>query len=269
MEEEKEKESNEQEDKEVDYSIDFITSSAISRVNVKFLIVYIPIIWFSGILVGIYLYSFTIFRTPADWIYFFLLFPAHIMAMFIIFILGCMIFSKLILILINLIHRPKEGIFKAELGDPDFEFWCLRIEIKKLVIWLMNNSPIPWLDVLAYRWFGINIDFSSHLQDAWCDIEFVEFGRRVMIGQGAVVMSSMVVGKYLIIKKVSFGDYSLIGGQSTVAPGTIVGRDTVLGACLNSAFNQICEPGWVYAGIPARKLKRNEFAEERIYFISF
>jgi hypothetical protein len=129
--------------KEPDYSIDFITSSAISRVNVKFLLVYIPIIWFSGILVGIYWYSFTILKTLIDWIFFFLLLPAHIMAMFLIFILGCMVISKLILILINLVHRPKEGIFKAELGDTDFEFWCLRIEIKKLVVWLMNNSPAP------------------------------------------------------------------------------------------------------------------------------
>ena len=65
------------------------------------------------------------------------------------------------------------------------------------------------------------------------------------------------------IKKVIFEDYALVGGQSTVAPGTIVGRDTVLGACLNTAFNQLCEPSWVYAGIPARKLKRNKYAEER------
>ncbi|TFF63803.1 MAG: hypothetical protein EU521_00240 [Promethearchaeota archaeon] len=251
------------EDQEPDYSIDFITSSAISRVNIKFLLVYIPIIWFSGILVGIYWYTFTILKTPLDWTVFFLILPAHIMAMFLIFIFGCMIISKLILILINLVHRPKEGIFKAELGDTDFEFWCLRIEIKKLVLWLLNNSPVPWMDVIAYKWFGINIDFSSHLNDAWCDIEFVNFGRRVMIGQGAVVLSSMVVGKYLIIKKVIFEDYALVGGQSTVAPGTIVGRDTVLGACLNTAFNQFCEPGWVYAGIPARKLKKNKYAEER------
>jgi len=40
-----------------------------------------------------------------------------------------------------------------------------------------------------------------------------------MIGQGAVVMSSMVVGKYLIIKKVILDDYTVVGGMACVSPG--------------------------------------------------
>lgn len=271
------KEENENETEiEDEYIIDFITSSAISRINLKFLIVYIPIIWISGIMTLVYFWTF--FDTNLliyfygmqtfDLVIFFCLLPAHVFAMFTIFTFGCLIMSKLILVIVNLIHRPKEGIFKAELGDNDFEFWCLRIEIKKLVIWLMNNWPLPWVDIFAFRWFGIKIDSSSHLLDAWCDAEFVEFGRRVMVGQGAVIMSSMVVGKYLIIKKVILDDHTVIGGESTIAPGTIVGKESVTGAVTCTLFNQMIEPRWVYAGIPARKLKPNEYATERRDVIS-
>ncbi|MBD3197166.1 MAG: hypothetical protein GF317_19080 [Candidatus Lokiarchaeota archaeon] len=251
----------EQEKNNADYTIDFVTSSAISRVNIKFLIVYLPVIWLSGLITLVYWWFYN--PTMEIIIGFFFLFPLHVLAMITIFTFACVIFSKLILIIINLIHRPKEGIFRAELGDNDFEFWCLRIELKKLVLWLMNNWPIPWIDILAFKWFGMQIDTSSHLYDAWCDAEFVEFGKSVMVGQGAVVMSSMVIGKYLIIKKVVLSDYTVVGGQSTVAPGTIVGPDSVLGACLRTAFNQVLDPGWVYAGIPARKLKENKYAELR------
>lgn len=183
--------------------------------------------------------------------------------MWYIFIFGVLFFSKLLLILVNLIHKPREGIFIAEIGDKDYEFWMLRTELKKISLWLIRNSPFSWIDVIAFKWFGINMDFSSHLNDAWCDAEFVNFGRNNLIGQGATIMSSMVVGKYLIIKRVIFDDYVMVGGHTTIAPGTIMGRDSVIGAISTTIYNQILEPNWIYFGIPGIKLKENKYAEER------
>jgi hypothetical protein len=242
-----------------DFAIDFTTSSAISRVNIKFLAVYIPVLWLSGILVAIYWYEYTkqgIFLSTL------LFLPFAIISMLYLFMFACLLFSKLLIVLVNLIHRPKEGVFKAEIGDADFEFWCLRIELKKLSLSLFRNSPIPWGDALVFKWLGLDMDLSSHLHDAWLDPEFIEFGRRVLIGQGAVVQSSMVVGKYLIIKKSYFDDYVMVGGQSTIAPGTIIGKDSLIGAICTTTFNQVLEPGWIYFGIPAIKLKENKYAEK-------
>ena len=120
-------------------AIDFTTSSAISRVNIKFLLTYIPIFWFSGILVAIYSYEYFRRLPPIEenwypYIFTFCYLPIAIFSMLFIFIIGCIFFSKLILILINLIHKPKEGVFIAQIGDKDFEFWCLRTELKKLVV---------------------------------------------------------------------------------------------------------------------------------------
>ena len=244
-------------------ALDFTISSAVSRVNIKFLAVYIPIFWLSGLLVGIGFYEFTKNLPPIQenweaWIITLVLIPFMLFSLFFIFILGCMFLSKLFLILINIIHMPKEGVFIAEIGDADFEFWSLRAELKKLVMWLVRNCPLPWMDTIAFRWFGIKMDFSSHLQDSWCDMEFVNFGRSVLVGQGAVVMSSMVVGKYLIIKKVILNDYTVIGGLACVSPGTITGTDSLLGALSSTILNQTLESGWIYFGIPAIKLKQNK-----------
>lgn len=253
-----------------DFTIDFTTSSAISRVNIKFLAVYIPIIWLSGILTLTFWYEWMKNKPPIQedwepWVFTLIFLPYAIIAMFFIFILSCTILSKLFLILINLIHKPKEGVFRAEMGDADFEFWCLRTELKKLVSWLMRNFPIPWMDSLAFRWFGIRMDFSSHLPDAWCDIEFVKLGRRVLVGQGAVIMSSMVIGKYLIIKEVILDDYTIIGGMSCVSPGTITGRDSFLGALSATVLNQVLETRWIYFGIPCIKLQPNKLAFSKDY----
>ena len=252
---------NEDKDDDSEFIIDFTTSSAINRVSLKFLVVYIPIFWFSGLVVATLWYGYTI--SPIWWIIKLLFLPLLLLAFSFLFIFSCLFFSKLLLIFINLIHLPKEGIFRTKKGDTDFEFWRLRTEIKKIALWLIRNWPLPWIDVVAFRWFGIRMDFSSHLNDAWCDAEFISFGKNVTIGQGAAIMSSMVVGNYLIIKSVRFDDYSLIGGQSTIAPGTHFGEDTVLGAVSVTTLNQDLEAGWIYSGIPARKLKPNKYAEMR------
>jgi len=244
-----------------EYKLDFVTSSAISKSNIKFLAVYLPILWLSGLLLGTTWYGFVFYAE--DLILIILLMPLMIFASYFIFISACALIGKLFLILINLIHKPKEGIFRAERGDTDFEFWCLRTELKKLIIWFMNNCPLPWIDTWAFRWFGIKIDFTSHLYDAWVDMEFIKFGRKVTIGQGAVVMSSMIVGNYLVIKKLLFDDYSVIGGVSTISPGTVIGKDTVIGAFSSTNYNQILKPGWIYFGIPGIKLKPNKYAESR------
>jgi hypothetical protein len=249
-----------------DFIVDFTTSSAISRVNIKFLAVYIPIFWLSGFPVAILFYDYT--RNIQNWVGWTLFLPVMFFFMYFIFILSCMFFSKILLILVNLIHKPKEGIFKAEIGNTDFEFWCLRTELKKIALWLVRNCPLPWIDALVFRWFGVKMDFSSHLQDAWVDCEFLHLGRKVLVGQGAVVMTSMVVGKYLIIKRIIFDDYALIGGQSTIAPGTVFGKDTVLGAVCVTTLNQVLEDGWIYTGIPGRKFKPNKLAETREEVIS-
>ncbi len=246
---------------ENDLALDFTTSSAISRVNIKFLVVYIPIFWLSGMLDTIIFYTFSSYVRNVFLMIFFL--PIMIFIMWFIFIVGCFFFSKLFLILINLIHKPTEGVFRAEIGEHDFEFWSLRTELKKIVLWLIRNWPIPWMDILAFKWFGVKMTLSSSLYDSWCDGEFITFGRRVLVGQGVTIMSSMVVGRYLIIKKVICGDYSLIGGHSTIAPGTIIGKDTFISALSTTVHSQILDPGWIYIGIPCRKLKPNRYAESQ------
>ena len=246
---------------EKDLTLDFTTSSAISRINIKFLAVYFPILWLAGLMVAVYWYDYT--RDIENWINTLLFLPLIILAMIYIFIFGVLIFSKLILIVVNLIHKPKEGIFLAEIGDRDYEFWMLRTELKKIPFWLLRNSPLPWLDVIAFRLLGISMDFSSHLTDAWCDGEFIKIGRKVLIGQGATIMSSMVVGKYLIIKKVLFDNYVMVGGHTTIAPGTVMGQDSVIAAISSTTFGQILKPNWIYFGVPAKILKENRYAEER------
>ena len=245
----------------IDYTIDFVTTSAISRIGYKFLALYIPILWISGYMAAALFFD--ISRYIPWYINMFLL-PIWLFVLYFIFVFGIAIFTKAFLLMINMIHNPKEGVFRAIEGDNDYEFWRLRVELKKLVFWFMSNGPLPWVVVWGFKWLGVRIGFSSHAHDAWVDGEFIEFGRNITVGQGAVVMSSMVVGNYLIIKKVILGDHILVGGVSHVSPGTIMEKESVLGAFSTIIPSQILERAWVYIGPQfARKLKPNKYAEQR------
>lgn len=253
-------------DNKVDYTIDFVTTSAISKIGYKFLGFYLPILWISGYMAVAVFFdvSMGVLRLTGSWIITMFLIPVWLFVLYFIFVFGIAFFTKAFIIIINMIHKPKEGVFRAEEGDQDYEFWRLRVELKKLVFWFMNNGPLTWIVMWGFRWMGIKVDFSSHMQDAWADGGFIEFGRNITVGQGAVVMSSMVVGKYLIIKKVVLGDHTVVGGLSHISPGTILGKESVVGAFSATIPSQNIEPGWIYLGPQfARKLKPNKYAEQR------
>ncbi len=178
------------------------------------------------------------------------------------FLLLSLLFGKLFLILLSLIHKPKEGLFKIDKNDKDYYFYCLRTAVKKYIFWVYNNFCFPWATNLAFKVCNMKADFRSTLFDGWSDLEFIEYGNNVMLGQGAVVLSSMIIGDQLLIKKVIIGDHVVLGGNAVVAPGTIIGANTTLGIWATTHIGQILEPGWIYIGRPARKYKPAEKMKE-------
>ncbi|MFX1411408.1 MAG: acyltransferase [Promethearchaeota archaeon] len=177
-----------------------------------------------------------------------------------------LILGKLILILLKLSHKPKEGLFKAEKNDRDYYFFCLRIAVKKYIFWIWNNFCFPWVSNLAFKMCDMRADFKSTMFDGWSDVEFIDFGNNIMIGQGAQVFSSIIIRidnfDYLLIKKVIIGDHVVLGANCVVAPGTIIGKGSTLGVWTVTRINQILDKDWIYIGNPARKYQPAQKAIE-------
>jgi acetyltransferase-like isoleucine patch superfamily enzyme len=173
------------------------------------------------------------------------------------YLLISLLLGKLILIILKLNHTPKEGLFKIEKQNAEYKFFCLRITVKKFIFWIWNNFCFPWVSNLAFKMCDIRADFKSTMFDGWSDVEFIEFGNNIMIGQGAQVFSSIIIRiqneDFLLIKKVIIGDHVVLGGNCIVSPGTIIGKSTTLGVWTVTHINQILEPDWIYIGNPARK----------------
>ena len=182
------------------------------------------------------------------------------------YILMSLVFGKLILILLELIHKPKEGLFKANKHDNDYYYFCLRTAVKKYIFWVWNNFCFPWISNFAFKICSMRTmtaDFKSTMFDGWSDTEFIEYGHNIMIGQGAVVISSMILRiedeDYFLIKKIIIGDHVVLGGNAIVAPGTVIGHSSTLGVWANTYIGQVLEPYWIYVGKPAEKYKRPQW----------
>lgn len=183
------------------------------------------------------------------------------------YLLISLLLGKLSLVILKMIHKPREGLFEATSGNKDYYYYSLRIVVKKFIFWIWNNFCFPWASNLVFKSCDIRADFKSTFFDGWCDVEFIDFGNNMMVGQGAIVFSSIIIKidskDYLLIKKVIIGDHVVLGGHSIVAPGTIIGKGTTLGVWAVTHIGQVLEPNYIYIGKPAQKYQPvQKFREE-------
>jgi carbonic anhydrase/acetyltransferase-like protein (isoleucine patch superfamily) len=108
----------------------------------------------------------------------------------------------------------------------------------------------------------VKTTFTNSLFEGWVDCEFIEFGKNVVVGQGSIIQSAVIVGNLIIIRKTIIEDDVRIGAHAVVMPGTHIGKRSVLAANSVTIVGQELEEGYIYVGIPAKKYKKNRFFED-------
>ncbi|MFX1314030.1 MAG: DapH/DapD/GlmU-related protein [Promethearchaeota archaeon] len=232
-------------------------------VKKRYLVFYFFLIWIS--IIPLLLEFWFYWRFLWDYerpVHFYTFLPLLFFGMYISIVLFSIFFAKILLILINAIHKPREGIFLRIPEDKDYRYWSLRNTIKRWPVWLAHKFPFPFLDNVCFKAFGVKTKFSNSLFEGWVDTEFIEFGKDVVVGQGAIVQSAVIIGNLLILRKSIIEDNVRIGSHAVVMPGTHIGKNSILAANSVTTVGQILEKNWVYVGIPAKKFKRNYFFED-------
>ena len=229
----------------------------------KYLIFYLIIVWFSFIPLFLELWVYWQFLWNYDRpIHFYTFLPLLIIPMYVTLVFSAIFIAKIFHLIVNAIHKPKTGVFLRHPSDVDYRYWCMRNVIKRWPFWLSHRFPFPFLNNICFKAFGVKTKFSNSLFEGWVDTEFIEFGKNVVIGQGTIVQSSMIIGNLLIIKKTVIEDEIRIGSHAIVMPGTHIKKRSVLASNSVTTVNQILDEGYIYVGVPAKKLKRNCFFED-------
>jgi carbonic anhydrase/acetyltransferase-like protein (isoleucine patch superfamily) len=229
----------------------------------RYVIFYIAIIWLSfiPILMEFWLY-WRLLWNDTNALHFYLFLPLFGFLAYTSLVFSALIIAKVFLMVVNVIHKPKEGVFERNHSDKDYRYWNIRLIIKKYPVWISHKFPFPFLDNICFKLFGVKTKFSNSLFEGWVDTEFIEFGKNVIVGQASIIQSSVIIGNLLILKKVVIKDNVRIGAHSVVMPGTFIDENSVLAAHSLTTVEQHLEKNWIYVGIPAEKFKINRFNED-------
>ena len=234
-------------------------------VKKRYLIAYIFLIWISIMpCVFEFWFYWQIFWDNERPIFFFIYLPFLVLIMYFTIVFTSLLFAKVLMVIINAVHKPREGVFLRHPSDKDYRYWSLRNVIKRWPFWLSHRFPFPFLDNICFKAFGVKTKFSNSLFEGWVDTEFVEFGKNIAVGQAAIIQSTLIVGNLLIIKKTIIDDNVRIGAHCIIMPGTHIGKNCILNTWSATMVGQELEEGWIYIGGPAQKFKKNRFFEDGI-----
>lgn len=230
----------------------------------RYLIFYIFLIWISIIPLILEFWVYWRFLWSYERpVHFYAYLPLLAVLMYITIVFSGIFFAKILLMIVNAIHKPREGVFLRHNSDRDYRYWSLRNTIKRWPVWLAHRFPFPGvLDNVCFKAFGVKTKMSNSLFEGWVDTEFIDFGKDVVVGQGAIVQSAVIIGNLLIIRKTVIEDNVRIGSHAIVMPGTHIGHNCILAANSVTTVGQELERGWIYIGIPAKQFKKNYFFED-------
>jgi carbonic anhydrase/acetyltransferase-like protein (isoleucine patch superfamily) len=117
------------------------------------------------------------------------------------------------------------------------------------------DSSIWPLSVVRGDIHSISIGSRSNVQDGSVlhvthDSEYAPGGHALLIGD------EVTVGHKVILHACTIGDRCLVGMGSTVLDGAALEQGVMLGAHSLVAPNKVLESGYLYVGVPARKIRK-------------
>ncbi len=229
----------------------------------RYLVFYFTLIWLSILPVLIeFWWYWNLLWSWVRPVQFFIYLAFIVFGMYLTVVFTSIFFAKILLGLVNWRHKPREGTFLRDVSDKDYRYWVIRNVIKRWPIWIAHKFPFPFLDNLALKAFGVKTSFYNSLFEGWIDTEFLEIGDNVVVGQGSIVQSAVIMGNLLILRKTVIGDNVRIGSHAFIMPGTQIGNKCILATNSATTVGQKLEEGWIYVGIPCKKFKKNIFFED-------
>jgi hypothetical protein len=240
------------------FEMEFISTSGVYKTPFSLIIIvqlfigglvlFFVNLWFINslyyLLTGSQFYSFGL---KAEW-YYWLLLPLNIYGNIFLFVFTIIVFSAGIFRLLNKLSPPREGVFERRSND--WKYMHRRFWTAFFPIWLARALPLPWLDIIAYRFFGTRVGRSVVLYEGYIDPVFVEIGDFTMTSLNICIFSHLIYQDKVLIKKVKVGKACVVGPHTIISPGTVMEDFAVLGVNSYTRINQKLEGNLIHVGTP-------------------
>lgn len=232
------------------------------KIRRRYLFCYLFHIWISFIPVVLFevlyarLYAITPIWVPL------VLIPFNLLIAYYMLIVATILIMKFRIWVLNIFHKPQQGIFPRKYGNKDYRYYSRRNYCRLFPSYLISSTPFPWFKrVLFYQAFNIKIGVDTIHNDVWITPEFVEIGDNVRIGYASAILSSMLEQDKLVIKKVVIEENANIGVKSTILPGVIIKKGAIIDAGSYILPFTVIDKDGHYGGQPA-EFKRHTFEIE-------
>ena len=240
------------------FEMEFISTSGVYKTPFSLIIIvqlfigglvlFFVNLWFINglyyLLTGSQFYSFGL---RPEW-YYWLLLPLNIYGNIFLFVFTIIVFSAGIFRLLNKLSPPREGVFERR--SKDWKYMHRRFWTAFFPIWLARALPLPWLDIIAYRFFGTRVGRSVVLYEGYVDPVFVEIGDFTMTSLNICIFSHLIYQDKVLIKKVKVGKACVVGPHTIISPGTVMEDFAVLGVNSYTQINQKLEGNLIHVGTP-------------------
>ncbi len=240
------------------FKVDYISTSGVYKTPFTFIIIIqlffgclillLLNLWYYNdlyfLLTGEGFLSFVLVGQFWEWI----LLPMNIYGNILLFAFSIILFSSGIFNILNKLCPPKEGVFLR--GSKEWKYTHRRFWTTYFPIWLARALPLPWLDIIVYRLFGVRIGKNVVAYEGYIDPQLVEIGDFTMTSLHICIFSHLIYQDKIIIKKVKIGKRCIIGPQTIISPGTILEDGAILGANSYTWVDQHLEGDLIHVGTP-------------------
>ena len=179
-----------------------------------------------------------------------------VVELFFFIILGVFI-PGLIIRMLNL--KVDEGVHDVSLKDKNFFKYLLYYVLYRPALKIISILPLLPLRVRFLKLVGLKMGKSSVMAGTELihDPYMVEIGEQTIVG-GWSQISGHITEDKLIVKPVKIGDNCMIGGKSFIMSGVTIEDDVTLGLGSVVLKDKTLKKGRLYAGVPAREIKKKD-----------
>ncbi len=185
-----------------------------------------------------------------------LIFSLFLVIAYLILVFSAIFSTALFINVLNL--KYEEGEYGKSLRDKTAFKFALYFALYYPTYKLINIFVLPPIKSFYLSMIGCKIGKNVFLAgEEWIsDPCVIEIGDNTMIGGRALITGHLAEDK-LKIRRVKIGKNCLIGGETFIMPGVTIEENVVVGAKSLVTKNKKLEKGKIYAGIPAREIKKN------------
>ena len=150
-----------------------------------------------------------------------------------------------------IIGEKREDLTRLEIFLWNISEVCLDIvyNVSRLIF---IHSPFP---AFLYRLFGLRIGKNVGVLCRVYGVSLVTVGANSMLGTGSFIKPYSLESGKLVLKPIQIGKDVVIGGHSYISAGAHFEDKSVLAVGSMVPEDAKLESGWIYAGVPAKKIR--------------